>query len=101
MQGYTILWLSKLKVIGAYQWGDNTNSNWQIADKAEFLNIEDYFRALYEGLAENMQEEIFIRQRIWWSYNDKIREGQEIFNDESDELLWTENTKKLKTLLVP
>ncbi len=96
----TIFWLSKLQEIGAYnKWGDNENSQWQKADNAEFLEIEDYFNAIIKGIAENKDEELFIRQRIWWSYNDKIREGQEIFNNESDELRWIENIQKLKTLL--
>jgi len=95
----TIFWLSKLKEIGTYEWGDNENSQWQKADNAEFLEIEDYYNAIIKGVAENKGEELIIRQRIWWAYNDKIREGQEIFNDESDELRWIENVQKLKTLL--
>lgn len=95
----TIFWLSKLKKIGAYEWGDEKNPYWQIADKAEFLEIEDYYNAISKGLAENKDEELFIRQRIWWSYNDRIREGQKIFNDEIDELRWIDNLQKLKTLL--
>jgi len=94
----TIFWLSKLKGIGTYEWGDNVNSQWQKADNAEFLEIEDYYNAINKGIDKNKDEELFIRQRIWWSYNDRIREGQEIFNDESDELRWIENVQKLKTL---
>jgi len=95
----TIFWLSKLKEIGTFEWGDNINSEWQNADEAEFLEIDDYYKVISSGIAENLQEELLIRQLIWWAYNDKIREGQEIFNDESDEVSWTKNIKKLKTLL--
>lgn len=95
----TIFWLSKLKEIGTYEWGENENLEWENADNAEFLEIDDYYNAISNGIAENLQEELHIRQRIWWAYNDKIREGQEIFNDESDELSWIENVKKLKTFL--
>ena len=94
----TIFWLSKLKEIGTFEWGDIVQSNWENADNAEFLNIEDYFRYLNEGHPENEQEESFIRQLIWWAYNDKKREGQELFIDESDQLRWAENVQKLKKL---
>ena len=95
----TIFWLSKSKEIGTFEWGDNNNSQWQNADKAEFLEIDDYYNAINKGIAENSKEELFIRQRIWWAYNDKIRKGQKIFNDESDELRWIDNVRKLKILL--
>lgn len=95
----TIFWLSKLKEIGTYDWGDSKNSEWQKADNAEFLDIEDYYNAINKGIAENKEEEFIIRQRIWWGYNDRIRAGQKIFNDERDEMRWIENVQKLKTLL--
>jgi len=95
----SIFWLSKLKEIGTYEWGDNENPEWQKADEAEFLEIEDYYNATINGIAENKEEELIVRQQIWWSYNDKIRKDQEIFNDEIDELRWSENVQKLKTLL--
>jgi len=95
----TIFWLSKLKEIGTYNWGDNVNSEWENAEEVEFLEIEDYFNAINKGIAENKDEEFYIRQRIWWAYNDRIRKGQEIFNDKSDELRWIKNVKKLKELL--
>ncbi len=95
----TIFWLSKLKEIGTFEWGADNISDWENANEAEFLAIDDYFEAIFKGIAENTQEEILIRQRIWWSYNDRIRKGQDIFNDESDELRWVDNVKKLELLL--
>ena len=95
----TIFWLSKLHEIGTFEWGADNNSDWENADEAEFLALDDYFEAITKGIAENTQEEILIRQRIWWSYNDRIRKGQDIFNDESDELRWVDNVKKLEMLL--
>lgn len=95
----TIFWLSKLKEIGTYEWGDNINQEWQKADHAEFLEIEDYYSALINGIAENTKEELIVRRLIWWAYNDRKRAGKEIFFDESDELRWVENVQKLITLL--
>jgi hypothetical protein len=95
----TFFWLSKIKKIGTYKWGDNENSQWQKADKAEFLEIEDYFNAISKGIAENKDEELFIRQRIWWSYNDRQRNGKNQFIDDKDETKWRENCNKLILLL--
>lgn len=94
-----IFWLSKLDEIGTYDWGYCENSEWQEADKAEFLEIEDYFNAISQGKAENRDEELLVRQLIWWTYNDRIRDGEDIFNDEQDEALWIDNVQKLKNLL--
>lgn len=68
-----------------------------IEEASKYFRIgENKLRRLAE---ENKNEELIIRKQIWWSYNDRIREGQEIFNDESDELRWLENVQKLKALL--
>lgn len=101
-----IFWLSKLKEIGTYDIRyEYIKSDWENAENAEFLNIEDYFRALDEGLAENKQEELYIRQQIWWLYNDRVRShrieinGESMFFDETDELKYRENCNRLISLL--
>ena len=94
----TIFWLSKLKEIGSYDLDDKMSSNWEHEDYADFLDIEDYFKALNDNLAENMQEELFIRKRIWRAYNDRIRNGKNLFIDENDEMKWRENCNKLLSL---
>jgi hypothetical protein len=95
----TIFWLSKLKEIGTFEWGEDRNPEWQNADVAQFLEIDDYFNAIKMGIAENKEQELIIRQQIWWAYNDRSRMGQKIFNDENDELRWIENVEKLKSIL--
>lgn len=87
--------LSKLKEIGKVEFLNFKNSPWCEANKAEFLSIDDYFRALNEGKAENQVEQLIIRHAIWWAYNDRIREGQKIFINKNDELRWKENVIKL------
>ena len=97
----TIFWLSKLKEIGTFGCDDCTNyvKEWKESDCAAFLDLEDNYNALDKGLAENKEEELNIRISIWWEYNNRIREGENIFRDEKDELRWTENLERLKTLL--
>lgn len=95
----TIFWLSKLENIGSYLWGNTENLDWKNADVAKFLMIEDYFKAIKTGVAENEEEELIIRKEIWLAYNDKMRNAEPMFKDDSDELLWIDNLKKLKKLL--
>lgn len=95
----TILWLSKLEEIGNNESYFENSFDTTYADKAKFLSINDYFRALDEGLAETTEEEIFIRQRIWWSYNDRVRKGNKLFVNKNDERRWEMNCYKLINLL--
>jgi hypothetical protein len=95
----TIFWLSKMKEIGTYEWGDNKNPKWQNTDDAEFLTIDDYFQALEAGMAEDKNEESYIRQQIWWTYNDRVRNGENMCKNEEDELRWRENVSILLSLL--
>ena len=95
----TIFWLSKLKEIGTDESGNKRVSNCENADQAAFLDIEDYFKALSDNFAEDIQEELFIRKRIWWAYNDRKRDGKIQFVDENDEIKWRENCNDLIYLL--
>lgn len=97
----SIFWLSKLEEVGSYDRGERDNSKWQDAESAKFLDIGDCFRALESGMAEDKEEEISIRQQIWWGYNDRIRNGKKIFEDAEDELRWKENIHQLLQLLDP
>ena len=75
-----IFWLSKNKEIGCYNDFEEKLLEWRNADVAEFLTIDEYFSALELNIAENISEERYIRQRIWWAYNDRVRNGDELFN---------------------
>lgn len=92
-----IFWLSKLKEIGSFNWGQNFQE--QNVDDAEFLTIDEYFRALELGVPDNIEEEIFIRQRILWTFNDRVRDGEKLFNSENDNAKWKSNIDRLITIL--
>ncbi|MBN8706520.1 MAG: hypothetical protein J0L62_11650 [Bacteroidetes bacterium] len=94
----SLFWLSNLKPIGTFYWSEIKNIEWVFADKAQFLEIDDYFNAIDKGIAKNKKEELYIRQQIWWGYNDNLRSGKKLFKDESDEQRWAENISKLKPL---
>lgn len=90
-----IFWLHKAKRIGEYSWGDESNPLWENADQAEFLNIHNYLRALQLNVAENENEELFIRKRIWWSFKDRVRKGGKLFKFVNDEIRWKDNIERL------
>lgn len=96
-----IFWLSKTKEIGSYNWGDENNLLWQNADKAEFLTIDEYFIALALNVAKDKSEEFYIRQRIWWAFNDRIRNGKAISSFEKDKTNWESNVSGLFKILDP
>ncbi len=93
------MWLNKLEEIGTYEWGEKDHQEWRDADKAAFLTIPEYFETIDQDLAQDEEEEFFIRHRIWWSYNDRVRNGKKLFDKESDEIRWRENCLKLIGLL--
>lgn len=91
----TIFFLSDLEEIGKYRFGEKLTPAWQDADESEFLSIADYHRAIESRVAD----EIFLRERLWWAYNDRIRNEEVIFQDIHDEARWENNLRELLTLL--
>ena len=95
----TIIWLSKIKELEEDPWGLEMRDGWKYFERAEFLGIMDYFRALDSGIAKDRDDKLFIRLRIFWAYNDRITNGKPIFEDTNDELRWRDNAEKLLLLL--
>ncbi len=91
--------LDDQKEIGKYSLEEKANPEWIKADKAEFLTIYEYFNALSLNIAKSNEEELDIRKRIWWSFNDRVRNSESLFQYEVDKYLWEENLLKLKQLI--
>lgn len=97
---HTFLWLNRIKEEGKYGIGEEqSDPSWKDAYPVVFLNINEYYLAL-DTLTLNKNDEIFIRTRILWTFNDKIRNGETTF-DEDEEQRWKENCKQLIKLLDP
>ncbi len=73
--------------------------NEKLPEKICSLDIDDYFKALQKGIAENQEEEKTIRLSIWWAYNDRIRYKKKIFNSRLDKKRWIDNVKKLIAII--
>lgn len=91
----SIFMISDLEEIGKYRFGENIPPAWQDADEAEFLSIADYQRAIETEIAD----ELMLREHLWQAFNDRIRNGQEIFQDLNDEVQWENNLRDFLNLL--
>lgn len=96
----TIFWINKLKEVGTFNRRTADVPEWEQAEAAEFLSITDYFTALETGVAENTDEEIYLRQDILWAFNDRYREGDVSRQGETD-VRFTANNAALMQLLDP
>lgn len=96
----SMFWLSNLEEIGSFSSRESrVNSEWEKAIEVEFLTIYEYQLAIEKKVFTTKGEESFIRQRIWWGFNDRIRDGNPIFSSSEDVLLWTSNAYRLIELL--
>lgn len=96
-----IFWLSKSREIGSYSWDDQQNLLWLNADNAEFLTIDEYFIALSISEAHDRSEEFYNRQRVWWAFNDRVRNGNDLYNSEEEKTIWESNINGLIKILDP
>lgn len=69
------------------------------AKTAMFLSLDEYFEALHNNVYSSIDEEIYIRQHIWWKFNDRSRKGNKLFLDDNDEQKWKQNLCELENLL--
>jgi len=93
----TILWLSDMKEIGTCDvWDEKCKPKWKNADRVKFLDVNDLLRFLeLDPIKNNEEKEKMIRFQVWWAFNDRIREGKDIFVQETDEALWEQNIRRL------
>ncbi len=91
--------IDDLKEIGKYSWGEEVIDDWKNADEVNFLDIYDNFTALTKNIAKTDEEELDIRLSIWWLFNDRVRNDEDLFSLEDDKNLWQDNLNRLIELL--
>ena len=64
----------------------------------QFLDTDEYFEALNAGIARNKKEELYLRKYLWWSFNDRTRNGKDLFLTESEKEIYEANCVKLMAL---
>ena len=86
--GTSDFWESDL----ATEWGDDISV-------AEFLSIHGNLDAINQEFYDDNMGEIDYRIRIWHLYNDRVRKGELLFNNDDDEKIWEENLHQLLDML--
>jgi len=96
-----IFWLEEEFEVGTCNAWDESDSQYANVSYANFLSIEEYFEALeLDGIIRKKKDELYIRQRIWWSYNDRVRmKGKKMFINVDDQILWKSNLERILEIL--
>jgi len=99
----TIFWTNNLIRIRTYVKSPKAGSNikiderWEKSERAAFLTLDEYIEALTKCINRstceelNYEEEEYIRLRILWGFNDRMRGGEPLFQHDSDKAAFTEN----------
>ena len=93
----TISWLRKVNEVEQ----DAIEGKSKMSDIKEikYLDLEDYFSVLSNGIVENETDEVLVRRNIWWLYNDRIKVGKPLYKDKDDLKRWTNNIEHYLRLL--
>jgi hypothetical protein len=87
----TIFWLNKVSIID--------NDEIEDVEQAKFLTPDEYIIAIQNNNYKSKKEELFLRTRLWWKFNNRIRDNKALFEKENDEKIWAENIERLIKLL--
>ena len=95
----TIFWLDKAREIGERDpWDSNEDLQWKDVKRANFLTIQEYHTSIENKIFKSKDEELFLRFRLWWSFNDRVRKGKPLFKNEHEESIWLGNVHGLMKL---
>lgn len=99
-------YLNKCGGCGWYYWlNDKSKVNDIIDDNkdpkytARFLTIDEYFEALSKIHELDEKHERYIRFQIYWSYNDRGRNGEPLFRNRGEEIMYIGNILKIIKIL--
>lgn len=70
-------------------------------EEMKFLELDDYFRALSNGVVKSKFDELVVRRQIWWLYNDRVKVGKGLCKDRDDLVRWSGNLECLLRLFDP
>lgn len=105
-----IFWTTNLERIGKYRkhWptgpDNRIEKGWEKAEIAKFLTLDEYIDSLTNCLngstdKDDYDEEVFIRQRIVWGFNDRLRTGESLFYNDTEKRVFTDNIYRLSETL--
>jgi hypothetical protein len=95
-----IFWVSEAKKIGSYEFNvPFDHKEWEDVQRVSFLSYLEYYSVLNTNLIRSKSDEIFIRTRILWEYNDSYRKGRTTHESEEGKMIKKENIEVLLALL--
>ena len=97
----TIFWLKNSELMVTVKEAEKKKLPVKNATDVRFLTIAEYFRALELKISETTEAEIYLRQYIFWTFNDRLRNSEELFNSEEEKILWNSNIIRLIEILDP
>jgi hypothetical protein len=92
-------WLNKAEVVGTYSWGEEQNPDWVDVEFAKFPTIDDYIEAIELNMAPTRDAELSFRRNILWAFNDRVRNGKDLFANDGDQVKWISNTERFIEIL--
>jgi hypothetical protein len=95
----TFFWLNKENKIGKNKPFEKTKAEWKNACRAEFLSINEYDEAINLEVYNNEKDQKYLRIRLWRTFNDRIRKGENIFITKKDKYIYELNCIKLIAML--
>jgi hypothetical protein len=95
----SIFWFRNAEVVGEAAFPSSETVDKSNAYPATFLTIDEYLTAIDAGICESVDDEYFIRQRILWKFNDRVRYGDPLFNNEIEKKVWTDNINSLLDII--
>jgi hypothetical protein len=71
-----LFWTDECEDVGEMSpWEEGENPEWDGLEFAQTPSEEDYARALADGLATTPEKCRYLRTRLWWAANDRLRTG--------------------------
>ncbi|TSA37104.1 MAG: hypothetical protein D4R64_06210 [Porphyromonadaceae bacterium] len=70
-------------------------------EEVRFLTIDEYFEALSIMIPKKKSMEKFIRLKIWWAYNDTVRDIESVYASFWNDERWKSNLEIFIGLLDP
>ena len=97
----SIYWKYELETIGTYTDYDNEDHQNLIykTKKISTPTIAQYFQAIKLKIYRDEEDLVYLRKKIWHSYNNRILFKKKMFNYKNEEKRWSNNITQLINLL--
>ncbi|MDD3875584.1 MAG: hypothetical protein PHT69_03130 [Bacteroidales bacterium] len=90
-----IFWLDEQNLVGTYDFNDPINEAFEQAASVSHLYLEDLIYVIENSLYRNEDEEFYIRQRLWWVFNQKLLKDSELLGNQHMKSLYQNNCVRL------